>query len=68
MPCELILYHLDKGRDSFYSNQPRWQPMFMGLQDARSPRENRIMLDAYNKVKDIFTGKILGNTRHGLNK
>jgi hypothetical protein len=60
MPNELILYHLDKQRDSFYSNQPKWQPMYMGIQEARSPRENRINFDAYERVKNVFTGKLLG--------
>ena len=60
MPNEPILHHLNKQQDSFYSSQPRWQPMFLGLQKAKSPREERINLDAYNRVKDIFTGKLLG--------
>lgn len=60
MPSKVILYHLNKQKDLFYSSQPRWQPMFLGLQKARSPREERITFDAYNRVKDIFTGKLLG--------
>jgi hypothetical protein len=60
MPCENILNHLNKQIDFFYSRQPRWQPMFMGLQEARSPREKRITYDAYNRVKDIFLGNLIG--------
>jgi len=60
MPNVPILYHLNKQQDSFYSNQPRWQPMFLGMQKPRSAREERINYDAYHRVKDIFTGKIIG--------
>jgi hypothetical protein len=60
MPSEAIVHHLNKQLDSFYSSEPRWQPMFLGLNPPRSNRELRANVDAYNRVKDIFTGKLLG--------
>jgi len=61
MPSEIILWHLNKTKDNFYSKQDRhWQPMFLGKQEPRSIRETRITQDSYQRVKDIFLGNILG--------
>jgi hypothetical protein len=60
-PEEAILWHLDKRLDNFYSNEPfRWQPLFLGKQEARSDREIFICVASYNRVKDIFNGSVLG--------
>lgn len=60
-PDKPILWHLNKDVDNFYSNEKiRWQPLFRGIQKARSPREELVNITAYNRVKDIFLGKIIG--------
>jgi len=60
-PDEIILWHLNKTIDNFYSNEKfRWQPLFLGKQKSRSIREEYITYNAYNKVKDVFSGDILG--------
>jgi len=60
-PDETILWHLNKTIDNFYSNEKiKWQPLFLGKQKSRSSREEYITYNAYNKVKDIFSGDILG--------
>jgi hypothetical protein len=60
MPNEILLWHLDKMNDNFYSTQKRWQPSFLGIQKPKSEREIRIGQTAYQRVKDIFSGNILG--------
>jgi hypothetical protein len=61
MPGENILWHLNKTKDNFYSNEAkRWQPMFMGKQSPNSEREVRAAYQAYKRVKDVFLGEILG--------
>jgi hypothetical protein len=61
MPAENILWHLNKTKDNFYSNEAkRWQPMFMGKQPPNSEREIRTAYQAYKRVKDVFLGEILG--------
>jgi hypothetical protein len=60
MPDEIILWHLNKMEDSFYSNQKRWQPLFLGSDQFTSQREVRAIQLSYNRVKDIFLGNILG--------
>jgi hypothetical protein len=60
MPNEILLWHLNKMSDNFYSNQIRWQPAFLGKQKPKSEREIRIGQTSYNRVRDIFLGNILG--------
>jgi hypothetical protein len=60
MPNEILLWHLDKMNDNFYSTQKRWQPSFLGIQKPKSQREIRIGQTAYQRVKDIFSGNITG--------
>lgn len=61
MPNEIILWHLNKSADNFYSNEKRrWQPLFLGKQEPNSLREIRANQQAYDRVKDIFLGNILG--------
>lgn len=61
MPQEIILWHLNKMEDNFYSNQEKkWQPLFLGKHDNTSLREIRAIQASYDRVKDIFLGNILG--------
>jgi hypothetical protein len=61
MPNEILIWHLDKMNDNFYSTQKRWQPSFLGIQKPKSQREIRINQTAYKRVKDIFSGNITGD-------
>lgn len=60
MPDEIILWHLNKMEDSFYSNQKRWQPLFLGNKNFTSSREIRAAQVSYDRIKNIFLGNILG--------